>query len=273
MNNITIKQQPVTPPSSNFVKGKNNILPAIRFGQEQDTVTLTSPRHRRAQLYLDFLQTPVTHASEKNEEAISYRSKYCDSFGDKFQYMGQLKRQREQNTPESIKAWLAKRPLASLPVGYEPNFNHRSVKRAPYKLLTVRNLSSLRQGKTVNITIPPTREDNIQVRPPKVNPYMDMTSGSIPSRMVAAGLQPSEIAEEYQAKWSPEKVTGISSKISLIAMDRLWKVCKSKCSVFLHLTAVGQPGPRAGLLTPTQLLLIGLKSMVAANMTLKKPMF
>jgi hypothetical protein len=95
----------------------------------------------------------------------------------------------------------------TLPHGYKPNFSQRQALEAPYKLPNRDQLLSLGPGRTLHVSIPPLQEKNIQVRPPEVSPYMDMNEGSIASTMVAAGLQPSEIAEEYQANWSPEKVS------------------------------------------------------------------
>lgn len=176
---------------------------SLLFGGQTSSTPLSPDQQRRIDLYLGFLKTPIPQAPPKID--YSRERGGHGMWGMQEEMLGRY--DDDSYSPETIKAQLADRTLIELPKNFQPKFPRRKRIRAPYALPNLRELSRLRQGKTLSINIPPLKAENLKVRPPKVSPYMDMTPGSVSAKMVKAGLQPSEIAEEYQANWSAEKVS------------------------------------------------------------------
>jgi len=174
---------------------------------QSDVFFSSNHRNRRVNLFQELISSPVVLA-ETLKETSTYsgmdfygRGKFLDidmTRGMKSSFF-------EEETPESIKASLLGRQVIKLPKDYQPSFRKRPFVEKPYKLPSLINLIELEPENSIAIAIPELHKNNIAVRPPNTPPEMDMASGSIASMMVAAGLQPSEIAEKYQANWSAAK--------------------------------------------------------------------
>ncbi|MBY0405274.1 MAG: hypothetical protein K2X66_15350, partial [Cyanobacteria bacterium] len=182
-------------------------------GEETSPSQEMTPRERRTQLLMSFLQAPVPQPEKKDPPVSSGRGYHgmYDKMGFERGVIGMMELDRpERDTPESVKKLLSTRPLIQLPKNATPLFTKRAKLKAPYTLPTVKKLKGFlfnRISIPIEFTIPQAQPGNIQVRPPKVNPMMEMTPGGVAYQMVKAGLQPSEMAEKYQANWSAEKVS------------------------------------------------------------------